>query len=370
MKEYFLKNKDDFLNAEYVVFGAGRTGKRFYSKFKEKIKIKFFIDNNLELYNLRIDGKQIFNPREISYEKYNVIIATDTNTEEMRIQLEKMGFSYGENLFFHKKFSTLIEWVKEGKVYITNINIPITYKCTLNCKYCGSNIPYHKNPVHRSLQDIKNDIELFFMYVDEVGELDIMGGEPFLHPNLNEIIEFIMDNYSERIQNLQIMTNATCRPDIKVIETLKKYKLVVAISDYSNSVNVNDKVNSFINKMKENSIKYEKLNLNYWVDFGTDKIEKKNDEVNLSLFFEKCNSLCRVFIDKKFYYCAVEGFAIAAKLFKEEKKDLIDFSNIKCKEKIVDFELGYISDGYLSYCLYCNGYPNVNKKIVKAGEQN
>ena len=120
MKEYFLKNKDDFLNAEYVVFGAGRTGKRFYSKFKEKIKIKFFIDNNLELYNLRIDEKQIFNPREISYEKYNVIIATDTNTEKMRIQLEKMGFSYGGNLFFHKKFSTLIEWVKEGKVYIMN----------------------------------------------------------------------------------------------------------------------------------------------------------------------------------------------------------------------------------------------------------
>lgn len=68
------------------------------------------------------------------------------------------------------------------------INIHITDKCNLRCTYCYSN--FYK----RRIDDIpQNDI---FRIVDEFKklgsiEVSLIGGEPFLHPGISEIIEYI-----------------------------------------------------------------------------------------------------------------------------------------------------------------------------------
>ena len=72
----------------------------------------------------------------------------------------------------------------EGKVYINRVDVSVTNRCTLNCEGCNMLMPYYCNPKDRKLEDIKKDLDVFFQWVDTVEDLNLLGGEPLLYPDL------------------------------------------------------------------------------------------------------------------------------------------------------------------------------------------
>lgn len=70
------------------------------------------------------------------------------------------------------------------------INIHITDRCNLRCTYCYSNF-YKRNIPDISKTDIFRIVDGF----KKLGSLEVslIGGEPFLHPDFSEIIEYIKD---------------------------------------------------------------------------------------------------------------------------------------------------------------------------------
>ena len=71
--------------------------------------------------------------------------------------------------------------------------VEITTVCNLSCPGCyrGCDRP-DINELHKSLEDIKNEI----IELERIRNCDIIsisGGEPFLHPDLLEIVKFVRD---------------------------------------------------------------------------------------------------------------------------------------------------------------------------------
>ena len=88
------------------------------------------------------------------------------------------------------------------------VNWVISYKCNLDCSYCVN----HDNLVNPiPLDQCKRSIEFIFKYVDllfsvkqkheKIASINIIGGEPFTHPNFLEILEYAHSLYKENYQD-------------------------------------------------------------------------------------------------------------------------------------------------------------------------
>ena len=95
------------------------------------------------------------------------------------------------------------------KTHIWRTDILLTEKCTLNCTFCNMYMPHYKNPKHKNINKIKEDIDILFKNVDYISTLHLVGGEPFLYPNHKEVFEHIGKNYRDKIDNILITTNGT-----------------------------------------------------------------------------------------------------------------------------------------------------------------
>jgi len=109
----------------------------------------------------------------------------------------------------------------------------INQKCTLQCSHCGQYINHYsaEDRINFPLERIKIDIDRMLDAVDSIGYISIIGGEPFIHPALNEIIEHILTKPNFGV--IGITTNGICKITKKHLKTLNNGKTRVIFSDYS-----------------------------------------------------------------------------------------------------------------------------------------
>jgi hypothetical protein len=93
-------------------------------------------------------------------------------------------------------------------------------------------IPYRANQ-DLSLETLKIEMDALFRHISFIGEISIMGGEPFLHKQLSELIYYIGANYRDRIGSLVITTNGTIVPELQVLKLCRDYEIFISVSDYS-----------------------------------------------------------------------------------------------------------------------------------------
>ena len=80
-------------------------------------------------------------------------------------------------------------------------------------------MPYFSNPEIISNETNIKAIRKILEVVDEITIVRVLGGEPFLHPKLRDFIHFLV--CSEKILNVQVVTNGTIAPKEELIESLK-----------------------------------------------------------------------------------------------------------------------------------------------------
>ena len=69
---------------------------------------------------------------------------------------------------------------------------------------------YYCNPQDRKLDEIKRDLDAFFEWVDTVEDMNLLGGEPLLYPELVEVLQYIQNNYRDKIVDIYMFTNGMC----------------------------------------------------------------------------------------------------------------------------------------------------------------
>lgn len=125
-------------------------------------------------------------------------------------------------------------------LYFDNITLVINSVCTLSCKNCTSYMPSYPAGRKRNypLSRVLADLDRVFEAVDGIGSVSIMGGEPFLHPDLARITLAVMGkkNFTGLIS---IATSGTAPIREEHLAGLDNPRLNISFGNYLSSIGEN-----------------------------------------------------------------------------------------------------------------------------------
>ena len=354
---------------EFIIFGDYKL-----IPYLELLNIKYIVDNDEEKWEQSINSKyKIMNPKILKSENNPQIIVANKwggSTQKIFDQLNDMGFEKNVNYISHKTIFILWKWIIEKKKVLPYIEYIITNNCNFKCDNCILFMPIYKKKSNVSFENIKKDIDILFDKIDELYTFRIVGGEPLLHPNLCEILEYISHKYRNKITEFELITNGSIMFNNKLINIIKEYDIFVHISNYTNEIDYSKKVDKLIYVFNENIIKYENALPDKW---GWKKVchpAKSNDIQDIKALFNNCLTHCRGLSDGKVFFCSMHNSAIKSGHYMKIKRD--DYINLNEEidiSEIIDFESGKISKGYVSFCENCFGIGSLNNTFVNPGKQ-
>jgi len=365
-----IKNELHENKKKFLFFGFGKTCKEFYDFIKNDINIVGFIDNNINKHGLNYDNISITSLEKYKFNNEKIIITTNEYYKEIKEQLEKNGFTFNKDFYYYRDLLPLITYSKRNEVWLDQVDITITIRCTLKCEACCLGIPFSFDCKDLTIQEVKRDIELFFKNVDGVRNFVLVGGEPLICEHLEEIINLV-SNYRKQIGKIKVVTNGTILPKTNILRCLAENNIHVAISDYGALSRKKDELIQILDKMK---IEYTVLSNMTWSDYGDYKETNKLTTKELTNLFRKCAMPCRTLYDGKLWFCSRECAFVRMGLFKAWDDDYLDFTEIKhidnnWREKLIRFDFGINKTGFLKFCSNCNGSWLVNDKLIPAAKQ-
>lgn len=256
-------------------------------------------------------------------------------------------------------------------VFFTSQSIVPSTACNLNCRDCLNFNPHMKKHIVYTVEQVKENIDLFFNAVDLIYRFQFTGGEPLLYPNLREVIKYTKDKYDSQIIRLEMVTNGTVVPSDEMCQFLSENAIYVFLDDYTMSL---DQVHC--EKRKEIEQKFKEFNVNYCNNY----VEKwyslyPNDYVRNEEESEKFYDICKnPFSSVENGYIESCNYALYAekaglvKMFEEEKYDLTKYDKSKRKE-LLEFRLRYNEKGYAALCSKCKGFCSINMPTLKPAIQ-
>lgn len=358
-------------NAKYYLWGAGVNGLNFYKTMQVELKILGMIDADKTKIGEIIDGVEIISPNVIknkSNDNIKVIITCSWVFEIYPI-LKKNGYIENKDFFHHQDFMSIYSIYRYNKLNISSLQYQVTQRCSLKCKHCSALIPYIEKPKNIHVDNIMDDLDKLFNIVNNINVFILVGGDAFMHNDLNEIVRKIGEKYyGTRISNILVLTNAVIMPTLETIQLFKEYSVGIRFSDYGKECRSKQRISEFGNLLKQNDILFQKIEYVNWVDIGYP--QKSNNIKNLNTFFDMCFIKgCSMLRDGKVFSCAEILPYNDTKNCEYLKSDYFDIkTNLNSKE-LMEYLLGYSEKGYFECCKICNGLFTVNKKEIPAGEQ-
>lgn len=144
-----------------------------------------------------------------------------------------------------KKYINILKSMQEKKeIVIPVLEFVISRRCTIDCMECGQRVgiikrkfpeKYYDYPLER----IKKDIDLVMDSVDIVGTFSIIGGEPFIHPDIIDIIEYCLSKKNVAI--ISVTTNGICKMSEEMLLRIKSDRVKLNFSNYTKSLSVEQK---------------------------------------------------------------------------------------------------------------------------------
>jgi len=175
----------------------------------------------------------------------------------------------------------------------------VGHACTLRCKDCGNFTPFTPNenkiyPMDRIIEDLR-----IIVKHSRIQKLHIQGGEPFLHPNLAEIINFAVS--VDNIAIVQIASNGVGK--VKCLTALKHPKVQVRISDYRHAES------DFRDIFDKEAVAYKVYEFasksGMWYDMGSiNTPREESDEVCTERFNSCPYNKCLTLENSKLGYCS------------------------------------------------------------------
>ncbi len=376
--EFMLKKQNHFyiIGSENEVIGFyNKTGRYFK---EEGYQLLGFWHKDVQNQNGGGDSVHLVPIVEeaiIYADKQAVIICTARERKEyddLKNSFAEKGFIENQTFFQGEVFSMIYDVYIRDVIRIDRVEVFLTSCCTLKCEKCISYIPYFKNVYHTSLAQLKSDADVLFKNVDYIYKLKLLGGEGFLYPYLIEYIDYVYENYGEKIGTIRIGTNGTIFPKIEILEMCKRDHVTIDISDYRVAVPDRCKLEEVKKYCLDNGVAVDiKRTGEQWLDMGfPDNKPEFEGEKQIQRHFHKCAMFCRQFAKGKLYFCCSNFAAVAAGLFPDSENDYFDFNKQFSKKELLEFELGYSELGHTTFCGVCGGCSEeANSRRVEVAKQ-
>tara|TARA_B100001123_G_C15309240_1_gene1023763 strand:+ start:1308 stop:2594 length:1287 start_codon:yes stop_codon:yes gene_type:complete len=384
-------------NGSVVLWGAGDLGELVKFAFeKAGIKVDFFCDTNEKKQNKDYLGIPVLSPKKLfSFENKNTNVFISCNyVEVIKGELDKKSF---ENIFhcydllsktdfssngqiksihplkierridYYKNMCLKEKYASSKILHVKSLDIQITERCSLKCKDCSNLMQYYEKPQNSELSTMLESIDKFINIVDEIYELRVLGGDPFMSKDLHKVVDKLKTY--EKVKKIIIYTNAKIVPKGDNLECLKNNKkIILDIANYGQFSTIHDQL---LNLLDENKIKYSTTRYTNWQDCG--RIlpnQNRTEEETKRVFYNCCNSDLISLLHGKLYRCPFSANATNLKAIPVDETDIVDLTNNEInnnelKEKIRNLVYG---KEYLTACSFCNG-RDYSVKAINAAEQ-
>ena len=110
---------------------------------------------------------------------------------------------YYRNMFLKEKYAS------SKILHVKSLDIQITERCSLKCKDCSNLMQYYVKPENSELDTMLQSIDKFVNIVDEIYELRVLGGDPFMSKDLHKVLDKLKTY--EKVKKIVIYTNAKIR---------------------------------------------------------------------------------------------------------------------------------------------------------------
>lgn len=332
----------------------------YYEMQRKGMKIEGFLESNSYLWNKSYAGVGIYQRCYIPNSRI-IVCANKTNTRmAIRNHLLEMGYENDKieqlhysvdilNVFediliddllkiFPKTNNALMCWIEnviklkkmkeenidvrkisyedlfdlnrkevfDDKIFLKQCEIIVTNKCSLKCKKCAAGIQYFEHPQDMEYSQVIKDYNKMIELIDWIDDIVIIGGEPFLYDDLDKVIDGIFNNpqTKKKVGVIKIITNGTVIPNNKVLQAIKKNKIIIWISNYGDK---SRKLGELINILRQERIDYTVLPLQKWSDVIQLNNEKtiQEDAKRLKRRKDGCVTRCRTVAGGRFYLCSL-----------------------------------------------------------------
>lgn len=374
-------------DCDYVIWGCSDFAEQLIRSLGDCLKISYLVDKSPDKDGTVYCGYPVRSPKVLEQDRKKKIIISNTymgTRRKIMNDLTAMGYVCDVDFTFVEQVLSIYNWKIRNQIVSQYVEISITTACTLRCKNCTAYMPYVNKRIHIPLQELFESTDSYFGCIDYVGRFRILGGEPLLHPNLVEYINYIGEKYRDRIGELCIVTNGTIPISDDLMQVIKKNKVTLFVSNYSKSghpLATPDRYNVFLQKLDREDIRYYFSNDQKWLDLGLPVKEEFSDEV-LRERFSDCRHYCRSIVSNRLFMCATWAFAVLGGIYTEDWSQfkgngIIDLPRLSKKSPEERFEewfrfdisMDALQDGFLDFCRYCKGFGSRNTNFVEVGEQ-
>lgn len=241
-----------------VLFGAGVNG-AIAARLLERQGVGFicFADSDRRKWGTEFFGRPVISPDEMKGRHPDAaILVTPYQVKAAFEQVKDMGYSnvfaplhmfleidvddvmdvlpgyFSESQFpyaISRYMRKLAEYFVLGFGALKIMTVVLTERCTLRCRECMNFMPHYRHPRNYDWGEMRKalgrlfEIETFFEVVTE-------GGEIFLHPNLPDLMEMLIE--SPKVDKITPITNGTIMPDARTLAMFRHPKVTVRISNY------------------------------------------------------------------------------------------------------------------------------------------
>lgn len=251
-----------------------------------------------------------------------------------------------------------------NELKLSFVALSITERCSLKCKHCSVLAPYYTDPEDEPYDDIILYFSRFLSCIDSIAELQIGGGEPLLHKDLDKILIWCLEQ--EKIREISIFTNSTIIPSEKLLNIFQNHKIKLLLDDYGA---LSKKFNDLVDLCEKRNIRYLKQKFLHWDDLGSFNIEETNVDVLINRFrfcsFGNVNS----FMKGKLYRCTTAARLEDMGLVEDISDDYVDFrqeGDINSFREKIEFLMN--KKLYHQGCKICAGISN-SKVGIPVAEQ-
>jgi hypothetical protein len=107
---------------------------------------------------------------------------------------------------------------------MVNFDIDITYECNLSCKYCNRlcGTKFNKNDF-MSVSQLEKYIVAVLPHISSVSRINILGGEPTLHPQIFEVLDLLVKILRPKLSfPMNIVSNGVGERVNSILEEIRK----------------------------------------------------------------------------------------------------------------------------------------------------
>ncbi|MDR1363311.1 MAG: radical SAM protein [Spirochaetaceae bacterium] len=344
-----------------------------------------FLDRNPAFSGVSFMGAPVITPDELTDLDTPVVVAVETPLWSIIKKLREKGFRNivpyvfiifdqevdevdSANHYLIQSFYYEVFRSKKNNNSLLSIDIPVTMRCSLRCRDCSNLMQYFKKPRHADFEQMKRAVKKLFDLIDFTFDVRILGGEPFMNPDLYKFID-LFHAYSSKFAYMWVITNGTIIPDERNLEALKNRKIFVRISDYQNP---RQQIEKLVSVLVKNGIFHEIVPIQAWQDCSRIQNYHRTQEENEAVLRNCGVRDTPTIIDGKIFRCPLSGSAWLLSILPPELYEYVELLNSNDSNDSLRRQIqGLMRQKYLKACNFCgNRSINTNRipPAIQTGE--